>query len=116
MSEDTDRAALGARLKEAREYRGFSQEEVAKCLGISRSAISLIETGARRLDILELKKLAKLYESNIEDLTTEQPAPEKEPDSIKMVARATAALSPEDRSEVLRFAQFLQTRRVGKQE
>jgi len=116
MTEDTDRVALGARLKEAREYRGFSQEDVAKCLGVSRSAISLIETGTRRLDILELRKLARLYESSIEDLTSEQPAQEREPDSIKMVARATAALSPEDRSEVLRFAQFLQTRKVGKQE
>lgn len=116
MSEETDRAALGARLKEAREYRGFSQEEVAKYLGVSRSAISLIETGTRRLDILELRKLAKLYESSIEDLTGEQPRQQGEPDSIKMVARATAALSPEDRSEVLRFAQFLQMRKVGKQE
>jgi len=31
-----------------------------------------------------------------------------------MVARAAAALSPEDRSEVLRFAQFLQSRKSGK--
>ncbi len=116
MSEDTDRASLGARLKDAREYRGFSQEDVAKYLGVSRSAISLLESGARRLDILELKKLATLYECSIEELTGEQPGKPAEPDSIKMVARAAAALSPEDRSEVLRFAQFLQTRKSGKQE
>src|SRR5438874_13821549 len=109
MSEDADRAALGVRLKDAREYRGYSQEDVAKYLGMARSAISLIETGARRLDILELRKLAKLYECSIEELTGEKPSQEQEPDSIKMVARAAAALSPEDRSEVLRFAQFLQT-------
>ncbi|MFN0008317.1 MAG: helix-turn-helix domain-containing protein [Planctomycetota bacterium] len=116
MSEDTDRAALGAQLKEAREYRGFSQEDVAKYLGVPRSAVSLIESGVRRLDILELKKLAKLYECRIEELTGEQQSRATEPDSIKMVARATAALSPEDQSEVLRFAQFLQTRKSGKQE
>lgn len=116
MSEDTDRATLGARLKDAREYRGFSQEDVAKFLGVSRSAISLIESGARRLDILELKKLATLYETTIEELTSERPGQAAEPDSIKMVARAAAALSPEDRSEVLRFAQFLQARRPGKHE
>jgi transcriptional regulator with XRE-family HTH domain len=116
VSEDTDRATLGARLKDAREYRGFSQEDVAKYLGVSRSAISLIENGARRLDILELKKLATLYETTIEELTGEKPGQAAEPDSIKMVARAAAALSPEDRSEVLRFAQFLQTRKSGKEE
>jgi transcriptional regulator with XRE-family HTH domain len=116
MSRDVDRAMLGAHLKDAREYRGFSQEDVAKCLGVPRSAISLIESGVRRLDILEVKKLAKLYECGIEELTAEQPLQEEEPNSIKMVARATAALSPEDRSEVLRFAQFLQTRKTGKKE
>lgn len=116
MSEGTDRAALGAHLKDAREYRGFSQEDVAKVLGVSRSAISLIESGARRLDVLELKKLAVLYECSIEDLTGEGPGQPEEPNSIQMVARAAAALSPEDQSEVLRFAQFLRTRRTGNQE
>src|SRR5687767_10101471 len=116
MSEDADRVALGERLKDAREYRGFSQEDVARYLGVPRSAISLIESGTRRLDILELQKLARLYECRLEDLTAHQNSSsiEQDPDSIKMVARATAALSPEDRSEVLRFAQFLQTRRGDK--
>jgi transcriptional regulator with XRE-family HTH domain len=116
MSEATDRAALGARLKETREYRGFSQDDVARYLGVPRSAISLIESGARGLDILELRKLAKLYECSLQELTGETPSQVIEPESIKMVARAAAALSPQDRSEVLRFAQFLQARKAGKQE
>jgi transcriptional regulator with XRE-family HTH domain len=115
MTDGSDRAAIGARLREAREYRGYSQEDVAKYLRVSRSAISLIESGARRLEVLELRKLVKLFECSIEELTEDQPGPAIEPDSIKMVARATAALSPEDRAEVLRFAQFLQSRKAGKQ-
>jgi transcriptional regulator with XRE-family HTH domain len=114
MSDDKDRTALGVRLKEAREYRGFSQEEVAKYLGVPRSAISLIETGDRRLDVLEIRKLTQLYECSIEELTGEIPLEESEPSSIKMVARAAADLSPEDRSEVLRFAQFLKSRKAAK--
>jgi transcriptional regulator with XRE-family HTH domain len=114
MSEDTDRVELGGRLREQREYRGFSQDDVAKYLAIPRSAISLIESGTRRLDILELKKLAALYECSIEELTGEQASPDQTPDSIKMVARATAALSAEDQSEVLRFAQFLRARKAPK--
>ena len=58
---DDDRKTLGERLREAREYLGFSQEEVAKYLGVSRSALSNIETGQRKVDALEMKKLASLY-------------------------------------------------------
>ena len=116
MTDGSDRAALGARLREAREYRGYSQEDVAKYLRISRSAISLIESGTRRLEFLELKKLATLYECSIEELSEDWPGNATQPDSIKLVARATAALAPEDRAEVLRFAQFLQSRKAGKQE
>jgi len=109
MGENIDRAALGARLKEAREYRGFSQEEVAKYLGVPRSAISLLENGTRRLEALELTKLAKLYDSSMEELAG-QAAPDAEPDSVRLVARAAAGLSAEDREEMLRFAQFLRDR------
>jgi transcriptional regulator with XRE-family HTH domain len=94
----------------AREYRGFSQDEVAKYLGLSRSAISLIESGGRRLDILEAQKLAKLFECTSEELTGAESSGGSER-SVNMVARATASLSPEDRSEVLRFAQFLRSRK-----
>lgn len=115
MNDDTDRTALGARLKNAREYAGFSQEEVASYLKISRSAVSLLESGARRVDALELKRLATLYQRSMEELTDqEQPPPDNE--SVKMVARAAQMLSPEDQSEVLRFAQFLRQRKSGSRE
>lgn len=112
MSEPTDRAALGARLKEAREYGGFSQEDVARYLGLSRSAISLIETGVRRLDALELQRLAELYQTTMESLTGGG-ADEPETESVRLVARAAADLSPMDRREVLRFAQFLRSRKAN---
>jgi transcriptional regulator with XRE-family HTH domain len=118
MTEGTESAArveLGDRLKEAREYLGFSQEEVANHLGVPRSAISLIETGARKVDALELTKLAKLYQRRVAELTGEE-SPRAESDSVQMVARAAAELSPEDQSEVLRFAQFLRSRKTEKQE
>src|SRR5690242_11073101 len=111
MGEKIDRAVLGTRLKEAREYEGFSQEEIAKYLGLPRSAISLIESGARGVDILELQKLAKLYKCTLDQLTGTEKPKAVEPDSVRIVARATAALPPEDQSEVVRFVQFLQSRR-----
>ena len=45
---DDDRKTLGERLREAREYLGFSQDQVATFLGVPRSALSLMETGSAR--------------------------------------------------------------------
>ena len=113
MSETNDRALICAKLRQAREYGGFSQEDVAKYLGVSRSAVSLIETGDRRLDILELKKLAQLYQCKIEELSGESTV-QPESEAVRLVAKATAALSEDDKSEVLRFAQFLSSRNASK--
>ncbi|NPV81717.1 MAG: ImmA/IrrE family metallo-endopeptidase [Firmicutes bacterium] len=52
---------LAARLKEARERTGLTQEEAAQFLGLARSAIALIETGKRKVSGLELARLAYLY-------------------------------------------------------
>lgn len=112
MNEEQDRAALGARLKTAREYRGLSQEDVAKYLGIPRPAVSLLEAGTRKVEALELKRLAEFFSCSMEDLTG-APVGSAVPQSVEMIARATAGLSPEDRAEVLQFAQFLRSRRAA---
>jgi transcriptional regulator with XRE-family HTH domain len=106
----TDRVALGVRLKNAREYRGFSQEDVATFLSVSRSAISLIESGDRRIDAIELSRLANLFNCSIEELTTDR-ATAGDTSSIEMVARLAAKLSEQDRAEVVRFAEFLSARK-----
>ncbi len=63
QSADGDGASarqLGRRLKKHREYLGMSQQYVAECTGIPRSAVSEIEHGNRRVDAVELTKLADL--------------------------------------------------------
>ncbi len=116
MKKVVERLSLGARLKDARTYRGFSQEEVAKYLGVSRSSVSLMETGQRGVDTLELQKLARLYECSIDELVADDQSPAAAAPGIAMVARAAAQLSPEDQEEVVRFAKFLQSRKRGKTE
>jgi DNA-binding XRE family transcriptional regulator len=59
---ETDRQTLGDRLRTAREYVGLKQEEVARHLSIPRSALSNIEAGQRKVDALELTRMAKLYQ------------------------------------------------------
>ena len=107
--ERANREALGIRLRDARKYCGFSQEDVARYLNVPRSAVSLIESGSRSVTVLELGRLAELYQRSIESLAG-QPEGEPEPESVSLLARATADLSEQDRQEVLRFAQFLQQR------
>jgi Zn-dependent peptidase ImmA (M78 family)/DNA-binding XRE family transcriptional regulator len=52
---------LGARLREARSARGWTQEEAAEALGVARTTMVAIEKGERRLKPDELIRLAQLY-------------------------------------------------------
>lgn len=53
------------RLTKARHDAGYLQEEVARRLGKPHSFISKCELGERRLDIIELQRLAKIYGKSI---------------------------------------------------
>jgi transcriptional regulator with XRE-family HTH domain len=108
---EPNRQALGERLREAREYMGLKQEEVAKHLGIPRSALSNVEAGQRKIDALELTRLAKLYQRPVTWFTGEDGLIDKEmPAEVAHVARAAASLSNQDRQELARFADFLKSR------
>lgn len=49
---------LGTRVRQARDSCKLTQEDVAVQLGLSRSAIALIESGKRRISSLELEQLS----------------------------------------------------------
>ncbi len=53
------------RLKQARKEAGFDQKEVAKLLRTTQSYISKIESGQRRIDVIQLKTFAKIYKKPI---------------------------------------------------
>jgi transcriptional regulator with XRE-family HTH domain len=112
---DDDRKTLGERLREAREYLGFSQEEVATFLGVPRSALSLMETGQRKVDALELKKLAALYKRPVGYFTGEEGEEISFSADVKHLARKVSELSPDDREELSRFADFLRARKQKKE-
>ena len=58
--------SLVERLRTARKERGLDQEDVAKLLGVTQSYISKIESGQRRIDIVQLKRFAKVYKKKME--------------------------------------------------
>lgn len=108
MSEDpsTEWRRLGERLRQAREYLSLSQQDVAANTGIPRSAISDIERGQRKVDSLELRKLAKVYRVPVSTLL-DNDADDDAGQNVSALARAVEGLTDTDRNEVVRFAEFL---------
>lgn len=107
---DAEQEHLAQRLREAREYLGFSQELVAERLGVPRASISAMENGKRKVSSLELKELAQLYRRPLtfflgeeESIQADQPQDK----AFHALFRTTKDLSEQDREQVLRFAQFL---------
>jgi transcriptional regulator with XRE-family HTH domain len=105
-SDMTSWAEVGDRLREGREYLGLSQDAVSKQTGIPRSAISDIERGQRKVDSLELRRLARLYRRPVGHFVGEESADPGD-GTVQALARAVTDLTEQDRSEVLRFAEFL---------
>ena len=102
--------ALGVRLRDIREYLGLSQQAVATATGIPRTAISDIERGERKVDSLEIRKFARTYRYPVGYLLGEQSEPA---DTTTALARAVSDLTDVDRSELLKFAQFLKFNSEG---
>lgn len=113
MTSET-RAVLGSRLREAREYLGISQEEAAQAADIPRTAISLIESGQRKLDSMELMALAKLYQRPIAYFTDDDFSINLDPDAA-VFARSYSELSDNDKEELKQFAEFLAMRSKSKE-
>ena len=113
-SQEATRQTLGEKLRMAREYLGLKQDEVAQRLDIQRTALSNIEAGQRKVEALELARLAKLYQRPVSWFTGEEAVENTLPEEIAHVARAAASLSTQDREELARFADFLKSRARAK--
>ncbi len=61
-----DRKKFCQKLKRARIEAGLKQEDVAKYMNLPISAISVMESGARKVDVFELMKLSEFYNKPIE--------------------------------------------------
>ena len=60
--------SLGNSLSKSRKKSGYSQEEVAEKLGVSRQTISKWELNETLPDLYQSKKLANLYNISLDDL------------------------------------------------
>ena len=68
-----DSAALGIRVAQARRRAGLTQAELARSIGVNRSVLAKMETGNRRLTVLELAQTAEALGERIEWFVEDAP-------------------------------------------
>jgi transcriptional regulator with XRE-family HTH domain len=78
----TSTAQLGEALKDLRRQRGHSLNQVSEATGISRSFLSLVESGRSDITIGRLLRLVTFYGAHISDLL-----PQEEPHDPVVVRR-----------------------------
>ncbi len=91
--------ALGAHISELRKEQGMTQAELARALGVSQQTVFAYELGDRRVSVLILAKLAKVFGTPVEELMglTKLPRP------------AHRRLSPAGMRHAERFQQLSKT-------
>lgn len=60
------RLTLARLLRDLREHAGLTQQDVADALGTSQATISKIETGERKLDLIELRQYGNAVGSDLQ--------------------------------------------------
>lgn len=60
-----DHKIIVKKLKQARFEIGLDQKQVAHKLRKSQSYVSKIESGQRRIDVIQLKSFAKIYKKDL---------------------------------------------------
>lgn len=63
--ESIDPSELGARLRDARKVRGWTQQQAAGALGVAQTTLAAIERGKRHIHATELVRLSRLYERRL---------------------------------------------------
>lgn len=105
VDERAEAKRLAARLRETREYLDLSQQFVSERTGMPRSAISDIERGERRVESLELKRLAQLYGVTVAYFLEDEPSEGDK--AMRVLARMLGELNDDQREEITRFANYL---------
>jgi transcriptional regulator with XRE-family HTH domain len=87
--------AVGKAIAARRADAGLSQEKVAEALGITREAVSRIETGVAVPTVVRLAELAEIFECGIEDLLAD--ASSRKIDQVRRIMDLLDGVSSEKR-------------------
>jgi transcriptional regulator with XRE-family HTH domain len=91
------RRELAERIARAREQAGVSQVEVARRLGLPRSAISKMENGEQRVESLVLAAMARLYGVSVSSLLVDSDEVVHDELPAEALLRSAGDVTPEDR-------------------
>lgn len=101
-----DQNGIGQQLKEEREYRGFSKQEISDFLGISITQVEEIESNKREIRKDLIEKLMKLYDISLEEWL-ETGNNEHASKDVDVHTRNIGDLSEKDKEEIRRFVEYL---------
>lgn len=110
-----EKTLVYVRLRQAREYAGLSQGQVASLLDLHRPTITEIEAGRRRVTAEELSRFAEIYDVEVTWLLGEESNIHNEDmATIELAARELSKLKKEDRKAVINLLRSLSGRKGGK--
>ena len=90
--------ALGKHITELRKEIGMTQAELARALKVSQQTVFAYELGDRRVSVLMLVKLARIFDTTVEELS-----------GLKMPIRPKRRLSPAGVRHAESFQQLSRT-------
>lgn len=94
---------INERLRSYRSTLGLSQEYIAKQLGVSRTTITSIESGDRKVSALELNEFSRIYGVPIDEIVN---GIQEEGSDTRVFARAFDELSDDDKKEIMNLIDF----------
>lgn len=87
---------IGARIRAARQAKGWSQEELGRRFGVSHAAISDLERGVtQKIDINDLERLARLLDQPLNYFLGRETQEDKIENHLRQVAREAERLRRE---------------------
>ena len=93
------------RVTQLRKDRGWSQEELAQRMGVTRSAIGNWEQGTREPDYVTLERVADLFNCEMQYLIGEKPASDLSLDERYIIEYMRSDAQFKDR--LMAYAKFL---------
>lgn len=96
-------------LKSLRVRFGLTQQDLANKLGVSKSTVSMYETGNRAPDFETLEAIADLFNVSLDSLIGAQGKSESE---IKVLAaHAIDDLTEAEQLEIIKYAKYIKSQR-----